>query len=352
MTFLPDKSLRLVPGSGDRNAKIAIVGEAPGAYEDAQLKPFVGPAGTVLEQCLHAAGLIRADVYLTNVVKVRPPKNDISPFFNGRTFSAEGIEWVHKLREELADHGCNVIVACGATALAALTGQFHITRYRGYVFQTIEMEPPRKVIPTIHPAASLYDKKGGAKGGLAAKEFKPYLFRHVIASDLKKAKVESEFRELRRPERQLVFDFANVGEALEWLDYVADQPVVSVDIETPQTVGEMVSISFATSPKLGIALPLDERWSDTEELQLWRGMQKVLGNANSIKIFQNGIFDIWFLTTRYGFEVRGPVHDTMMAHSVMYPELPKSLAFLGSIYCGSQEYWKSMVKFDSLKDEA
>ena len=82
---------------------IAIVGEAPGSYEDAQLKPFVGPAGTVLENCLHAAGIIRSDCYLTNVVKVRPKNNIIDPYFSGTkgTFTAEGMEWVNFLREEL-----------------------------------------------------------------------------------------------------------------------------------------------------------------------------------------------------------------------------------------------------------
>ncbi len=220
MTFLNlDKPRRLVPGFGPTTAKIAIVGEAPGAYEDMQLKPFVGPAGTVLEQCLHAAGLIRSEVYLTNVVKVRPKNNDISAYFNGRTFSEAGMEWVNLLREELNSHGCNVIVACGATAMAALTGRYTITKLRGYVFESIELNPPRKVIPAIHPAAALYDRKGGAKGSISTSEFKPYLYRHVIAADLKKAKIESINRELVRPQRKIVYEFANVEEVLQWLQY-------------------------------------------------------------------------------------------------------------------------------------
>lgn len=356
MSFLPTPARRIVLGDGPKDAKIAIIGEAPGAQEDARLKPFVGKAGGVLDQCLHAAGIIRPDVYLTNVVKVRPPNNDISGFFNKRTggFSPEGHEWVELLREEINSIGANVLVAAGAVPLAALVGRTSITKFRGYVFGSIGLAETRKVIPTIHPAASLYDhRKGGDKGGLAAAEFKPYLFRHVIACDLKKAKRESEFPELRRPERQLVTNFGTVGEVIEWLDYFASQPVVSVDIESPSYIGEMVSFALSSEPGIAASFSLHEpAWDIMDEMMIMRGFQKVLGNPNSVKIFQNGAFDIWFLTSRYGFVVRGPIHDTMIAHHVQYSELPKSLGFLGSLYCGSQAYWKDLVKFENLKDEA
>lgn len=353
MTFLPTPARRIVLGDGPKDAKIAIIGEAPGAQEDARLKPFVGKAGGVLDQCLHAAGIIRPDVYLTNVVKVRPPNNDISGIFNGRTFSSEGYEWVELLREEINSLGANVLVACGAVPLAALTGRSSITKFRGYVFESMGLAEARKVIPTIHPAASLYERRGGAKGGLAASEFKPYLYRHVIACDLKKAKRESEFREIRRPDRQLVTDFGTVGEMIEWLDYFANAPIVSVDIETPSEIGEMVSFALSSEPHISAAFSLHNPPLDIlDEAMVWRGLQRVLGNPNSTKVFQNGIFDIWFLTSRYGFEVRGPIHDTMIAHHVQYSELPKGLGFLGSIYCGSQGYWKDMVKFDNLKENA
>ncbi len=350
MTFLLDKPRRYVPGLGSQDAKIAIVGEAPGAYEDAQLKPFVGPAGNVLEQCLHAAGLIRSDVYLTNVIKVKPPGNNIEPFFNGRTFTADGYQWVKELRDEINGHGCNVIVACGKTAMAALTGRTDISKVRGYLFPSIELDPPRKVIPTIHPAASLYDRKGGDKGALATSEFKPYLYRHVITADLKKAKSERDSRELKRPDRQLIYEFGSVTEALEWLDYYKNQQIVSIDIEVLNY--ELACISLASSPSIGVSIPLAGTWTEQDELLIWRGLQAVLGNEHSVKVVQNGVFDIHFLATRCGIIVRGPIHDTMIAHSVMYPELPKGLGFIASIYCGSQEYWKDLIKFQNIKEEA
>ncbi|HZT08295.1 MAG TPA: uracil-DNA glycosylase [Chloroflexota bacterium] len=68
-------SARPVPGEGNPNAKIMFIGEAPGFYEDQQGKPFVGPAGQFLDELLKLAGLSRADVFITNVVKHRPPGN-------------------------------------------------------------------------------------------------------------------------------------------------------------------------------------------------------------------------------------------------------------------------------------
>jgi DNA polymerase len=66
---------RAVPGEGNPHASVMLVGEAPGFYEDQQGRPFVGPAGQLLDQLLKVAGLSRADVFITNVVKHRPPGN-------------------------------------------------------------------------------------------------------------------------------------------------------------------------------------------------------------------------------------------------------------------------------------
>jgi DNA polymerase len=66
---------RAVPGEGPPNAKILFIGEAPGFYEDQQGRPFVGPAGKLLEEMLGLIGLSRRDVYITNVLKHRPPGN-------------------------------------------------------------------------------------------------------------------------------------------------------------------------------------------------------------------------------------------------------------------------------------
>jgi DNA polymerase len=66
---------RAVPGEGPLDAKIMFIGEAPGYHEDQQGRPFVGAAGMLLEEALRGIGLTRADVYITNILKCRPPNN-------------------------------------------------------------------------------------------------------------------------------------------------------------------------------------------------------------------------------------------------------------------------------------
>lgn len=310
-----------------------IVGEAPGAEEAKQGKPFVGPAGTVLEQCLHAAGLTRAECYITNVIKVRPKNNDISPYFDKGHFTKLAEGFLAELQEEISRVKPNVVVALGATALAALTGRTGIMTLRGYV---MENSDGLKIIPTIHPAASLRGM---------------YIYRYLISADLKKARLESGSPDVRRPERTLVYSYASVREAVEWINKCGESPRLSVDIEVLNY--EIAIIGLAPSPELGVAIPLaDARWSLDDEVLLWRALAKVLGNPKTTKIFQNGIFDIHFLATKCGIKVRGPIEDTMVAHHIMYPDLQKGLGFLGSLYCGSQAYWKDMIKWDNIKDES
>ncbi|MDP2661057.1 MAG: uracil-DNA glycosylase, partial [Dehalococcoidia bacterium] len=64
-----------VPGEGPADAEVMFVGEAPGFYEDQQARPFVGPAGRFLDELIASAGLRRDQVYITNVIKCRPPDN-------------------------------------------------------------------------------------------------------------------------------------------------------------------------------------------------------------------------------------------------------------------------------------
>ena len=338
MSFIPATShQRVVPGWGDKASKICIIGEAPGAEEDRLLRPFAGPAGTVLDQCLHAAGITRNECYLTNVVKVRPRNNDISPYFNSRTggFTAPGSDWVAALREELSGVKSNVLVPLGATAMAALTGQKSISKLRGYVTPTLPSFGGRKCLPAYHPAASLRGQ---------------YILRYYITADLRKAKAEAAYPDLRRPERKLAIP-ESLSECLEWLAYLGKQPRLSIDIEVVNF--EVSCIGFAPSPQLAVSIPMyHEHWDEAEETSIWRAINAVLTNPNITKVFQNGIFDIHFLAVRNGIQVVGPINDTMIAHSIMYPEMLKGLGFLVSMYCGSQEYYKDMVKWDNIKEEA
>ena len=348
MTFYPHRPQRIVGAIGKLDSKIAVIGEALGAQEEKIGVPFVGHAGGVLDQCLHSAGLIRSDLYITNLLKIKPPGNDISPYYIAADrgighFTDAGMEWVHKLWEELSHVKANVIVPLGKPAMLALTGTDRVSMLRGYVLESRSEIGGRKVIPTYHPASTLYGGK--------------YIWRYYISSDLTKARRESTSPKIIRPARELVWpdSFAN---ACEWLDYLEGEERLSVDIEVINF--EVSCISLADSPLRSFALPMyhspTPQWSVAEEAYLWKRLSTILSSPKIHKIFQNGIFDVHFLMTRCGIHVK-PItpemfEDTMIAHSIMFPEMLKGLGFLGSLYCGSQQYWKNMVKFTNIKDNA
>lgn len=342
--FIPFKADRVVKPEGDLSAKIAIIGDYSSAYDDKVLRPFQGTAGTVLSQCLHLAQLIRGEVYLTNLFKsykaARPTPEGARPdLFSERTgkFTAAGQEAVSALQEELKDFDGNVIVTCGAAASAAVCGISKVSAKRGYVFPSLGLGRCVKVIPTFSPSQAVRGM---------------YIYRHLITCDLKKAKQESLFPELRRPDRKLIYNFASLEEAVSWLDYFESQPnkPLSVDIEVINY--EVSCINLSIDPSVACVIPIADRWTLEEEFVIWRRLDRLLGNPNTIKVLQNGIFDIQFMLARYGLLIAGEVRDTMIGHSCMYPELQKGLGFLGSIYCGSQEYWKDLAKFTNIKENS
>ncbi len=328
--FLPTEETR-VRAVGNPESKIAFVSDFVSGYDLRTLTPMNGPDGGVFERCLHNANLIRGEVYVTSLFKSRGLENSYS---NGK-FEGEAQNAVRELESELSALSANIIVALGEASFAALSGTHFLSRYRGYVFPTKNLYPPRKVIGTFHPRDSLRGM---------------YKYRYLIVNDFKKALAESKTPELKRPLRQLVYRFDGVEDALEWLAYFESADTVCFDIEVLNY--EVACISFSSDPSIAVVIPFVRTWTEEEELRLWEGVQRVLGNPNSTKVVQNGIFDIQFLLAKNGIVVRGPVMDTMIAHSIMYPDLPKNLGFLGSIYCGSQEYWKDRVKFSNIKEES
>jgi len=129
---------------GNREAKVAFIGEAPGADEDAQGVPFVGRAGQLLDKMIQAMGLDPAkDVYVCNIIKCRPPDNR-------RPLPEEITECIPYLHEQLEQIDPKVIVALGNTAVAALLGtKLGITKIRGS-WKLYRGKIP--VMPTYHPS--------------------------------------------------------------------------------------------------------------------------------------------------------------------------------------------------------
>lgn len=137
---------KVVPGEGPHKVQVMFIGEGPGRNEDQQGKPFVGQAGMVLDELLSAAGLKREEVFITNVVKCRPPNNrDPLP--------EELRACRHWLDAQIELLNPEIIVTLGRFSMARFIEDARIGRVHGQAF---EIEG-RKVVTMYHPAASLHN---------------------------------------------------------------------------------------------------------------------------------------------------------------------------------------------------
>lgn len=163
---LAKERTRAVPGEGPDRAEILLVGEAPGRDEDHAGRPFVGRAGSILDRCLEEAGIERAQVFITNAVKCRPPGN--------RRPKKDEIEACRPyLEDQMRLIQPKVVILMGNAATKAVLGVEGVTALRGRVFEDL-------FLVTFHPAAVLRNKnlkedlvsdllaaKGRAKGARA-----------------------------------------------------------------------------------------------------------------------------------------------------------------------------------------
>ena len=138
---------QMVPGEGPASAPVMIVGEAPGAREDAQGRPFVGSAGKLLDSLLAEAGLAREDVYITNVLKARPPGNRDPR----RDEVAHHWPW---LEAQLAIVRPRLLVPLGRHALARFAPDEKIGEVHGRAIRA----DGRALFPLYHPAAALHNQ--------------------------------------------------------------------------------------------------------------------------------------------------------------------------------------------------
>jgi uracil-DNA glycosylase len=142
-----ESATNMVPGEGDPDAAVMFVGEAPGAKEDELGRPFVGRSGQLLDELLAEAGLSRAQVYITNVVKARPPGNRDPR-------AAEVLHHMPWLEAQLALIQPTLVVPLGRHALAHFARGAKI----GEVHGTEIVERGRTLFPLYHPAAALHNQ--------------------------------------------------------------------------------------------------------------------------------------------------------------------------------------------------
>ncbi len=137
-----------VPGKGNPNAEVILVGEAPGRTEDKNGEPFVGSAGKRLDEILLHVGLKRDEIYITNIVKCRPPTNRIPT-------KHEEKSCLNYINDEISIIDPKVICVMGNTAFNTLLDGKEISKNHGIFMK----KNGRTYFVTYHPAATIYNQK-------------------------------------------------------------------------------------------------------------------------------------------------------------------------------------------------
>lgn len=309
--------------TGPSDARVAVVGQAPGRTEASKGKPFVGPSGKLLDQVLAAKGLPRSQVFTTNVVLCRPPDDDPP---------AKAVECcAPRLRAELStlgpdDQGPDKILTLGNYATGNILGlkKPAITRDR--------VGPPKQVtihgktvdvVPTLHPASLLRDADN---------------YRSFI-QDIDKLITPPQ--EWQPPEWYVIDD---PEEAVAYLDVIPQGAVVACDIETNVEKDSdfthpdsLLCIGLATSGQQAVVLERNALKYDSVK-QSFNAL-----NDRAYFIYQNGKFDVgvlWYLG--YIESVDNSIYfDTMLAHYCLDERSAKlhGLENMSREYLGSPS-WK------------
>lgn len=310
-----------VPPSGPLGAPILFVGEAPGAEEETQKAPFVGESGQILINVLGRAGKLREEVRLMNLSNYRPLNNKFE-FLHGSNELKQGLE---ELKAYLFEHTPTVIGALGAQPLYYLTGKKGIHAWRGSILPcSIPGLEDVKVIPTLHPAFVLRDRATYP----------------IFDQDIKRIVTDSTFKEFRYPERTYVLDPKGM-EREEWTEKLCNSEWLGADIEWVKDSTHILCVGFAPSPRLAVVLANDGSSAYAS------CVQRIL-ESKAKKIFHFGTADTAVLRVN-GFRIENYAWDTMAAQHAMYSELPRSLAYLTSIYT-REPYYKSQGR-DTIPDD-
>jgi len=333
-----------ISSSGPRNARIMIVGEAPGETEERLGLPFVGFSGNELRRMLTQAGLNPTHIRFTHVFMTRPSNNDVSKFCGkkadvsksypfpplamGKYVLEEHLHELDRLKAEIISCAPDLIIAVGNTPCWALIQRTAISKIRGSIFANVLVPNGPPVFPTYHPAAVL----------------RQWELRPIVVADLIKAKrfLDEGFHPPRR-ELWLAPTIFEVEDFIERHIFGADVPLLSFDVETMQ--GTITCIGFAPRDDLAITIPFFDDTAEGKnfwptfdlEKQAYLLVKRVLESPIP-KVGQNGLYDIQYCRP-WGINVQAYLEDTMIRHHALYPELEKGLGFMASIYT-DEAPWK------------
>ena len=303
-----------------------IVGEAYGRYEALENKPFVGPAGRVLQELLLKAGINPASVYYTNLVNAQPPGNDLSTWFPKGIPSDLAFDGLDSLAQEIEDIAPNVIVPVGNWPLWAFYGQklnkdyepTGILDYRGYILEARKLARGKKIIPTVHPSFIL---QGGS----------PYAPLAIL--DLKRARAESNSPEIRRRPRLAIVNPTGADREVIRSRLLSEGRRLVVDIEYIGT--RLLCVGFAVSADWATTIVINS----VDDLA-WC---KSLIESGRPLAAQNGMFDFGTLDWHYQLDaIKHLDFDTMVAAYNINIEYKKDLGFLAGMYTDLDAWWDNI----------
>lgn len=315
-----------------------FVGECPGQHEDEQLKPFVGPAGIVLNRTCIAVGQPnwRAECYVTNVAKYRPPENDFRRISEVCDLEAEiAFFW-----EEVKTINPNIIVVLGKNAYTALGIYGTLDTHRGSILSF----RGRKVIATYHPARFLYAREAGQ---FSWKPFEKAIFQF----DIQRAFTESGSRDLNLPKRNnyIVEDSNKLIQFITRWESRRDR--IAEDIESINHIPFCLSLCFDPSESISIPLfdhPYGKVRGRKDVARLWYIIDKLNNNRKFKIIGQNFKYDEPKLK-KLGLTFWKIHSDTSLKGHVICPEFPRNLAFLTSINTRQPYYKNDYAEFKAGK---
>ncbi len=328
---------------GPLDAKIMLVGEAPGKEEDLTGEPFANMrefgAGRTLNQVLNQAGISRAECLIANVARERPPGNKINFYFEDKSClipKPKLKEWIELLRKEIELYNPNVIVALGSTALWALTGEKKVSELRGYLVPCT-LVPGKKVLAAYHPQH-------------INNEWKTF---YPTVLDMRKALKHSLSPEIPKDERFLIagaspFTFITFMEEM-----IADKECkkIALDIETnAKCPGSHITVlGIARSSNIAMSIQVVSGDSPTmneeTEKKFWETLGVLVGEKEVA--MHNAPFDKGVLWHNNNVLVKKIWMDTLIGAHVLWPELPRDLGFVASI-CLDVPPWKGTSRKDSL----
>jgi uracil-DNA glycosylase family 4 len=318
---------------GEGTAGVLLVGEALGAEEAREGRPFVGPAGRVLNDCIARAGFERSQFSIANALWCRPPRNDIThpavpralahcwdahllPAIYGGTPGTQEAQPAHR-----------VIVPLGTTAFQRFTsGTTPLLTARGYVSYWRH----HLLLPSVHPSYILRGNPNFAAVlihdlQLAMRIATTGYHRarhHYVLDPTGETAAAWATKELQNPNTPIAFD-------IETRDKARDEDELDLKASAP-----IDRISFATAPGRALSVRVTRRMHPT--------IHKILASPNP-KIVWNAAFDCPRLTAK-GYPIKGDIYDGMVAWHVLHSDLPKSLGFAASLLLDNQSRWKHLSR--------